>query len=42
MLACGVQTFAERLFSRLQSGNEKFETRMAMIAVTSRVIGVHK
>ena len=37
-----VQTFAEKLFSRLQSGHEKFETRMATIQVVSRIIGVHK
>eukprot|EP00199_Chlamydomonas_sp_CCMP681_P001181 CAMPEP_0119112818 /NCGR_PEP_ID=MMETSP1180-20130426/41795_1 /TAXON_ID=3052 ORGANISM="Chlamydomonas cf sp, Strain CCMP681" /NCGR_SAMPLE_ID=MMETSP1180 /ASSEMBLY_ACC=CAM_ASM_000741 /LENGTH=766 /DNA_ID=CAMNT_0007100531 /DNA_START=21 /DNA_END=2321 /DNA_ORIENTATION=+ len=37
------QTFAERLFSaRLLSGNEKFETRMAVLNVVSRVIGLHK
>jgi hypothetical protein len=37
-----LQTFAERLFWRLQQGNERFETRMAMMNVVSRVIGVHK
>ncbi|GAX82660.1 hypothetical protein CEUSTIGMA_g10086.t1 [Chlamydomonas eustigma] len=36
------QTFAEKLFSRMQTGHEKFETRMAMIQVLSRIIGVHK
>ncbi len=36
------QTFAERLFARLQSGNERFETRMAIMSLVSRVIGVHK
>ena len=36
------QTFAEKLFSRMQTGHEKFETRMAMIQVVSRVVGVHK
>jgi protein SDA1 len=36
------QTFAERLFTRLQSGNERFEARMAIMAVVSRIIGVHK
>uniref|UniRef100_A0A7R9V1A5 Protein SDA1 n=2 Tax=Chlamydomonas euryale TaxID=1486919 RepID=A0A7R9V1A5_9CHLO len=36
------QSFAERLFARLQAGNERFETRLAMIQVLSRVIGVHK
>jgi len=38
-----VQTFAEKLFVRLQkSSSEKMETRMAMIALISRIIGVHK
>lgn len=38
-----MQTFAERLFSaRLLSGNERFETRMAVLNVVSRVIGLHK
>lgn len=36
------QAFAERLFSRLQSGSERFETRMAIMSVMSRIIGVHK
>lgn len=36
------QTFAEKLFARMQTCNERFETRMAMIQVASRVIGVHK
>ncbi len=36
------QTFAEKLFSRLAGGGERFETRLAVIAVLSRVIGVHK
>lgn len=36
------QTFAEKLFARMQTGNERFETRMAMIQVASRIIGVHK
>ena len=36
------QTFVEKLFSRLQSSHEKFETRTATIQVVSRVIGVHK
>ena len=37
-----LQTFAEKLFSRLQTGNETFDTRMAILLVVSRVIGVHK
>ncbi|GFH22547.1 protein SDA1, partial [Haematococcus lacustris] len=36
------QAFAERLFTRLQSGNERFEARMAMLGVVSRIIGMHK
>ena len=36
------QTFVEKLFSRMQSSHEKFETRLSMIQVVSRVIGVHK
>ena len=36
------QTFAERLFSRLRSANERWETRVAMMQLTSRIIGVHK
>ena len=36
------QTFAERLFSRLNRGGERFETRLLIIAVVSRAIGVHK
>lgn len=36
------QTFAEKLFARLQSGSERFETRLSVMAVMSRVIGVHK
>ncbi|EIE25800.1 SDA1-domain-containing protein [Coccomyxa subellipsoidea C-169] len=37
------QTFAEKLFARLQKGSgEKFETRMAIMALVSRVIGVHQ
>ncbi|KAG1675672.1 hypothetical protein FOA52_002381 [Chlamydomonas sp. UWO 241] len=36
------QSFAERLFARMQSANERFETRLAMIQVLSRIIGVHK
>lgn len=36
------QGFAERLFSRMRNGNEKAETRMLMMSVISRVIGVHQ
>ncbi|CAL8470003.1 g9545 [Coccomyxa elongata] len=37
------QTFAEKLFARLQKGSgEKFETRMAIMTLVSRVVGVHK
>ncbi|KAG2445218.1 hypothetical protein HYH02_008686 [Chlamydomonas schloesseri] len=36
------QTFAERLFGRLSGGGERFETRLAVMAVVSRIIGVHK
>ncbi len=41
---CGcMQTFAEKLFARLQKGSgEKFETRMAIMTLVSRVVGVHK
>ena len=37
-----LQTFAERLFSRLNGANERFETRLLMMSVISRAIGVHK
>eukprot|EP00983_Pelagomonas_calceolata_P118011 1160464-Pelagomonas_calceolata.AAC.5 len=37
-----LQAFAEKLFSRLQTRNEAFDTRMAILLVVSRVIGVHK
>ena len=41
-VAC-VQTFAEKLFVRLQrSSGEKMETRMAVITLISRVVGVHR
>ncbi len=37
------QTFAEKLFARLQrSGGERFEARLAMAALVSRVVGVHR
>lgn len=39
---CCTQTFAERLFARLQKANERLETRLAMMAVISRAVGVHK
>ena len=34
--------FAEKLFKRLQGGHERFETRLAMVNVVSRAVGVHK
>jgi len=37
------QTFAEKVFARLQrSGCERFEARLAMAALVSRVVGVHR
>ena len=37
------QTFAEHLFGRLQSGGAlKFDTKMLLIQVTSRVVGLHR
>lgn len=36
------QSFSERLFSRLQSCKERFETRLALMQVISRVVGVHR
>eukprot|EP00878_Enallax_costatus_P042444 GHUV01049808.1.p1 GENE.GHUV01049808.1~~GHUV01049808.1.p1 ORF type:complete len:199 (+),score=63.28 GHUV01049808.1:23-598(+) len=36
------QGFAERLFGRLQASRDRWETRLDMMTVTSRVIGVHK
>ena len=42
MTAVRPQTFAERLFARLNRGAERFETRLRIIAVVSRAIGVHK
>ncbi|CAM0902564.1 unnamed protein product [Alopecurus aequalis] len=35
------QGFAEKLFSRLQKCNERFEVRMTMLKVISRSIGLH-
>ena len=40
--SCFAQTFAERLFGRLQRTNERLETRLAMMGVISRAVGVHK
>ena len=41
---CAVQSFAEKLFTQLnvRYKKETWETRLAMITVTARVIGVHK
>lgn len=39
-----MQEFAERLFSRLQKGKDRFErleTRLCMMSVVSRAVGVH-
>ncbi|KAK9862024.1 hypothetical protein WJX84_008292 [Apatococcus fuscideae] len=37
------QDFAEKLLARLQkSGNQRFETRLAMMRAVSRVVGVHR
>ncbi|KAK9840402.1 hypothetical protein WJX74_009278 [Apatococcus lobatus] len=37
------QYFAEKLLARLQkSGNQRFETRLAMMRAVSRVVGVHR
>ena len=36
------QGFAEKLLSRLRSTGERFESRLAMMNVLSRTIGVHK
>jgi hypothetical protein len=43
-VACSavLQGFAEKLFKRLQHGHERFETRMAMLNLISRTVGVHK
>lgn len=38
-----MQKFAEELFKRLnKSTGERFEVRLAMMSVVSRVVGVHK
>ncbi|XP_022876155.1 protein SDA1 homolog isoform X2 [Olea europaea var. sylvestris] len=36
------QGFAERLFSRLQTCNERFEVKMMMLKVISRTVGLHR
>ncbi|KAG1328006.1 putative protein SDA1 [Cocos nucifera] len=36
------QGFAEKLFSRLQKCNERFEVRMMMLKVIARTIGLHR
>lgn len=36
------QGFAEKLFSRLQSCNERFEVRMMMLKVITRTVGLHQ
>lgn len=36
------QGFAERLFSRLQTCNERFEIKMMMLKVISRTVGLHR
>ena len=36
------QGFADRLFSRLRAGGDRFEARLALVSVVSRAIGVHK
>ncbi|GAB2297005.1 hypothetical protein Dimus_031110 [Dionaea muscipula] len=36
------QGFAEKLFSRLQSCNERFAVRMMMLKVVARTIGLHR
>lgn len=36
------QGFAEKLFSRLQSCNERFEVKMMMLKVIARTIGLHQ
>ncbi|CAD7698476.1 unnamed protein product [Ostreobium quekettii] len=36
------QRFAEKLFARVRAGRERFETRLTMIMVISRAIGIHK
>ncbi|KAK4773824.1 hypothetical protein SAY87_028843 [Trapa incisa] len=36
------QGFAEKLFSRLQNCNERFEVKMMMLKVVARTIGLHR
>lgn len=36
------QGFSERLFSRLQTCNERFEIKMMMLKVISRTVGLHR
>ncbi|KAG5240758.1 hypothetical protein OIU76_014284 [Salix suchowensis] len=36
------QGFAERLFSRLQTCNERFEVKMMMLKVIARTVGLHR
>ncbi|XAR48128.1 hypothetical protein NMG60_11030845 [Bertholletia excelsa] len=36
------QGFAERLFSRLQKCNERFEVKMMMLKVIARTVGLHR
>ena len=37
-----LQGFAEKLFKRLSGSHERFETRIAILNVVSRCVGVHK
>ncbi|KAI5679290.1 hypothetical protein M9H77_10240 [Catharanthus roseus] len=36
------QGFVEKLFSRLQSSNERFQVKMMMLQVISRTVGLHR
>lgn len=36
------QRTAERLFQRVKSGKDRFESKLAMIQLISRIIGIHK
>lgn len=36
------QGFAERVFGRLQSTGERFETKLLLMQIISRVVGIHK
>lgn len=43
MAACALQTFAEELLKRLnKAAGERWEVRLQMMAVISRVVGVHR